>query len=353
MIGCSLPAPAHAADPAYGPPSALCTVTDPRLAEVSGLAVDGDRLLMVNDGGEELEVYVLDRGPDRSCRVTSVITSPVDPYDVEDLARAPDGTLWLADTGDNARNRDTVALHALREDGQSVLFRFTYPDGPHDAEALLLDGSGRPFILTKEPLGRAGIYTPSAAPSPFASTPLSRVGDLEFTPTGTPGGPLGEIGQVLVTGAALSPDGALAVVRTYTDAYVYAVSDGDVLAALAGEPVRVALPAAPQGEAIAFGANGRDLLVTSEGSPFEVTLLPVVASATPTSGAPDSELPASGPPASTASASASGSSAGGSSADGSSGGGAEDGNSTGVDLAIAGVLAAVLVTVYGVLRRRR
>lgn len=320
VIGCSLPPPAQAADPAYGPPSTMCTVTDPRLAESSGLVVDGSRLLTVNDGGDALEVFVLDG----SCRVTSVITSPVDPYDVEDLARAADGTLWLADTGDNDRDRDTVALHALREDGQSVLFRFTYPDGRHDAEALLLDPAGRPYVLTKEPLGRAGIYTPSAAPSAESSTPLERVGELELLPTGTPGGPLGEIGQVLITGAAVSPDGALAVVRTYTDAYVYAVPDGDVLAALAAEPVRVALPTATQGEAIAFAANGRDLVVSSEGVPFDITLVPALA-----------------PSASTAAPSPTGSASD-----------ADDGNSSGANLAVAAVLAAVLVGVYGVSRRR-
>ncbi|MEJ7703657.1 MAG: hypothetical protein WKF47_08330 [Geodermatophilaceae bacterium] len=312
VIGCSLPVPTLAADPAFGPPSVLCTVSDPRLTEASGLAVDGSRLLMVNDGGSALEVFVLDR----SCRVTSVVTSPVDPYDVEDLARAADGTLWLADTGDNDRDRDTVALHALREDGQSVLFRFTYPDGQQDAEALLLDRAGRPFVLTKEPQGRAGIYTPAAPPSVSAPTALERVGSLTFAATGTPGGPLGQTGQVLITGAAMSPDGALAVVRTYTDAYVYAVTDGDVLAALAGEPVRVSLPPAPQGEAIAFAANGRDLLVTSEGTPFDVTVLPAAAS----SGSAAVE--------------------------------AVERNSTGVNLAIAAVVAAVLVGFYGLLRRR-
>ena len=184
----------------------------------------------------------------------------------------------------------------------------------------LLDEAGRPFILTKEPLGQAGIYTPSAPPSPSRVTSLERVGSLVFAATGTPGGPLGEVGQVLITGAALSSDGALAVVRTYTDAYLYEVTDGDVVAALAASPVRVALPPAPQGEAIAF--DGSDLVVTSEGMPFDVTLVPAVA---PTAAA-------------TAEASI---------AD------VAEGNSTGVTLAIAAVVAALLVGGYSVLRRRR
>ncbi len=253
-----------------------------------------------------------------------MITAPVDPYDVEDLARAADGTLWLADTGDNDGDRDTVALHALREDGQSVLFRFTYPDGPHDAEALLLDPAGRPFIVTKDPLGRAGVYTPASPPTPSATTPLDRVGEFSYSPTGTPGGPVGALGQVLITGAAVSPDGALAVVRTYTDAYVYAVPDGDVLAALAAEPVRVALPEAAQGEAIAFAANSRDLVVSSEGVPFDIVTVPaLVPTAAATTASPTS-----------------------------SSSGSEGGNSEGTNLAIAAVLAAVLVGVYGISRRR-
>ena len=37
-------------------------------------------------------------------------TAAVDPYDPEDLAVGADGTVWLADTGDNNATRPTVAL---------------------------------------------------------------------------------------------------------------------------------------------------------------------------------------------------------------------------------------------------
>lgn len=295
---------------------------DARLTEASGLAVSGERFFMVNDGGDALEVYVVDP----QCRIETVLTAPVDPYDVEDLARAEDGTLWLADTGDNELARDTVALHALREDGQSALFRFTYPDGAHDAEALLLDPSGRPFLVTKDPFGRSGVYTPAGSPAPERSTPLEWVLDLQFNPTGSAGGPVGPLGQLLVTGGAVSPDGTLAALRTYTDAYVYDVVDGDVPAALAGTPTRIPLPPAPQGEAISFAANGVDLLVTSEGSPFDVTVLPAAtvppapARSDPQPPAPEADAPAS--------------------------------NRT-VDLVIAGGIAALLVGAYGSIRRKR
>src|SRR3954451_4099899 len=41
-------------------PSAQCQITDPRLPELSGLAVVGDRVLAMNDGGDQLAVYLLD-----------------------------------------------------------------------------------------------------------------------------------------------------------------------------------------------------------------------------------------------------------------------------------------------------
>src|SRR5439155_11026999 len=118
--------------------STLCTIKDRRIAESSGLAAAGDFIYTVNDGGDRLQVFVLDR----SCRVRRVIDNSLDPYDVEDLARGADGTLWLSDTGDNSISRPTVALERLTDSGAATLFRFSYPDGSRDAEALLLDRAG-------------------------------------------------------------------------------------------------------------------------------------------------------------------------------------------------------------------
>src|SRR5919107_3927084 len=107
VLGSALPASAQPADPAA--PGTRCQLTDPRLPEVSGLVEVGDRMLVHNDGGDSLDVYVLDR----TCAVVTVRSASVDPYDPEDMALAVDGTVWLADTGDNTATRPTVALLAL------------------------------------------------------------------------------------------------------------------------------------------------------------------------------------------------------------------------------------------------
>jgi hypothetical protein len=283
------PASPAGAEEAPGPPgtagtgTTVCTITDPRLAELSGLVVVGKSMFAVPDGGDQLSVLVLDD----SCAVTDVRTAPVDPYDPEDLAVAADGTLWVADTGDNGGDRPTVALHALRADGTAALYRLTYPDGPHDAEALLLAPDGTPYLVTKEVLGASRVYRPAAPLEDGATVSLEQAASVTVTLTGTPGGPVGRAGQLMVTGGAISRDGRLIALRTYTDAYLWPLTGADVPAALEGRPVRIPLPEFPQGEAISFAPDDRDVVIASEGSPN-----PVVEVSTEQPPAPAAEEPA-------------------------------------------------------------
>jgi hypothetical protein len=294
------------------------------LPELSGLVVVGDRMLAMNDGGDRVTVYLLDA----TCRVVEVHGAAVDPYDPEDMTVGHDGTIWLADTGDNRVNRATVALLALHPDGSTGVFRMTYPDGPHDAEALLLAPDGTPYIVTKEVLGSSGVYRPLKPLEKGATVGLGKVSTVHVTLTGTPGGPVGPAGQLMVIGGAVSPDGRSMALRTYTDAYVWPLSGSDVVGALTTPPVRIALPPSPQGEAISFSADGRHLVVASEGLPSAVTVVPVPAR--------PAAVPATAPERAAV--------------------GLTDFTRSGLSpitsAAIAAILAAVLVWIGGKLRRR-
>lgn len=251
-----LPAVAEPSEPVVA-----CTMNDKRLGELSGLVGDGERWYAINDGGTKSTVYVLNR----SCVVEKVISGPTDPYDVEDLARGSDGTFWLSDTGDNNKQRTTVALIALTPAGKTTLYRLTYPDGAHDTEALLLDRDDVPYLITKTPLGGAGIYRPTGPLASPGPTPLELVGSIQLSSTDTTGGPVpGAVGSVLVTGAASTADHKVIAVRTYTEAYLWGVPDGNLLGALGKEPLRISLPDERQGEAIAFEPDGT-LVSASEG----------------------------------------------------------------------------------------
>ncbi|MFC7659132.1 hypothetical protein ACFQV8_25980 [Pseudonocardia benzenivorans] len=186
---------ALAADP---PPGVRthCTVDDPRLAELSGLVVDGTpdkpTVWAMSDGGNRVAAYSIDP---QTCAVTGSRTATTNPFDAEDLARGPDGALWVADIGDNRSARNTVAVVTLPASGASKLYRFTYPDGPHDAEALLVGSDGVPVIVTKDPVTAAGIYRPQAAPTGVGPTPLTKVGQVSLPSSDTQGGPLGGSGR--------------------------------------------------------------------------------------------------------------------------------------------------------------
>ncbi len=274
------------------------------MQELSGLTSDGKQFFAVSDSDNgTLRVQVMGR----DCVVKRTITAPVDPFDVEDLAMAPDGTLWASDTGDNNKSRSTVALHKVTPSGAVERFRVTYPDGKHDAEALIVDKSGTPFIITKEPLGSALVYRPTGPLRTDVSVPLEQVARVSLSSTDTPGGPLdGTLDSRLVTGAASTADGTVVALRTYTDAYLYPVPDGDVVKALSGDPVRVPLPNEPQGEAIAFDPDGT-LISASEGAGTPVRAVagaaalaqPSVPATTTTPPPPAADQSQAAPPSST------------------------------------------------------
>lgn len=252
--------------PAFAAPRRMCALSDQRLAEVSGVVTTSTGYIVVNDGGDELRLFVLDR----ACKVDRVIRDAgLNPFDPEDLGRERDGTLWIADIGDNDRERTSIAVHRLTPGAsRAQLLRMTYPDGAHDAEAMVVQADGRVVIVTKEALGPAGVYRSTAAPRVGRTVALTRVGMLTIEPTGTEGGPpgLGRVAQRAVTGAAISRDRKRVVVRTYTDAYEWDVT-ADVAGAIVGrKPRRTPLPAEQQGESIAYTMDGAAFVTVSEGA---------------------------------------------------------------------------------------
>jgi hypothetical protein len=100
---------------------------------------------------------------------------------------------------------------------------------------------------------------------------MKSIGSVQLGFTGTPGGP-NVVGQVTVTGAAMSADGTRFVLRTYTDAYMWQVPS-TLAAALSTSPVHVSLPPQPLGEGVTF--SGTNLLIDSEKVGSAVYLVPV------------------------------------------------------------------------------
>jgi hypothetical protein len=231
----------------------MCTMSDPRVAALSGLVADGDRWYAVNAGGDKATVMVLRK----DCTVERQIVGDTDPFDVQDLGRAPDGTFLLADGGDRRLVRTTAALIALTPAGKSTLYRLSYPDGKHQASALLVGSNGTPYFVTKSAVGDSAVYAPVSRLESPGPTPMKKLATVKLSPTDTPGGPPpARTGSMTITGGAVNADGTVVALRTYTDAYLYPAPDKDIVKALAGEPVRVPLPDEALGEAVAFDSDG-------------------------------------------------------------------------------------------------
>lgn len=228
----------------------------PEIPEASGLAVSVHNPGLFwshNDSGSAAVLFAFDSAG----AVRARVRVPIPTRDWEDIsaARCASGDcLYIADIGDNRRVRRQVQIYRLPEpaagDANTAspdVFNATYPDGPHDAEAMfVVDASV--FVITKD---RTGIvYRATMTPSGG--------GELRFQP-------IAQLGLAAVTDAEASRDGAFVVVRTSREAVVYRTADLTRSVSTPHFRVRIDGLREPQGEGIAL--DGKMLYLSSEGGP--------------------------------------------------------------------------------------
>lgn len=262
-----------------GRPVTRCVVADRRLGQISGLVERPGGFVVVNDTGPV--VWRLDAGCNPIRR--SVLRPPPahDPnatpvggkrFDTEDVALDSDGTLWIADIGGNTAHRTAVSLFSWRLGAPATAvgrYDLRYPDGAHDAEALLRTRSGRVLIVAKTP-GPAGVYVADAPLRPTGQLRLAGRVDLRRAC------PECKARSRLITGGAVSADGTRAVLRTYDRAFEWHAPHGDLARVVTTEVPRLfSLPASRQGEAIAYTADAKTLLTATERLPAPIAAVPI------------------------------------------------------------------------------
>jgi hypothetical protein len=236
----------------------------PALPEASGVAVSRRTpgvLWSHNDSGEPVMVAF-----DAQGTVTGhVRVAGARVIDWEAVAVGPcaaGSCLFAADIGDNDADRGQITVYRVPEPapsdrmtGAAEAFHATYPDGPHDAEALFVTAAGDLFVVTKGETGHIALYR---FPQPLragSTVRLERVTVLGGRATK----------KDRITDAAASPDGRWIALRTRDVVTFYRTNE--LTSGRRGQAFHfdVRSLGERQGEGVAIAADGTVYLVSEGG----------------------------------------------------------------------------------------
>ena len=265
-----------------------------------------------NDSSKPI-VYALS---DKGAVLGSVHVTGAEVVNWEDIAVAPcpsGSCLYIGDIGDNRASRTSITVYRTPEPApnakatdQVETLHAKYPDGPRDAEALIVLPQGDMFVVTKGEDGPSYVYR---IPTPFRNgetVTLQWIGHVESTGGGVTKGGEQKHGKGSksgkngisdesdksgkaskhakkdkenkedvagrskrgdrVTGGGASPDGRWVVLRTH--AYVSFFPADEFVTGNARQALRFDVTALGelQGEGVAIANNGAMLLVGEGGA---------------------------------------------------------------------------------------
>ena len=218
------------------------------------------------DSGQPAALYLLNKD---GKQIKQINVPGAANRDWEDVAIGPGPAngvnyLYIGDIGNNNAPASPVSViyrvpeisdaNAAFDQNALAKITFSFPDGPKDAESLLLDPATKDiFIVSKENL-TAGLYRLPFPQSTSEAIVAEKVGTIP--------------GVVFATGGNISKDGSEILIRTYLAVYYWKVNSGEsigqTLTKAATKQLLVALE--PQGEAVCMDAEGKGFYTISEKS---------------------------------------------------------------------------------------
>lgn len=239
------------------------------LVEISGVAasrVTPGLLYIHNDSGNPNQVYLTDgSGADKG---TLTLTQQNN-RDWEDIAVGPGpiagkSYVYVADIGDNDAKYNTVMIYRFPEPdltGKSLPFimdvtnvdkiELKYPDGPRNAETLMVDPLTRDIYIASKESNLSKIYVARYPQSITTVTTLSPLVELLFNKA---------------TGGDISADGSEILLRSKEQVWYWKLPAGtSISAGLVTKPQYAPyFKNEPQGEGIGFAADGTGYYTDTE-----------------------------------------------------------------------------------------
>jgi len=247
------------------------------LNEISGIAASALRnniYYVHNDSGDTSRLFAIT--PDGTCK--NVIYFKGDPKekrgvcDCEDIAVSTGPVkgksyIYLGDIGDNGNERKYITVYRIEEKTQwakdsivnaaAVSVNLKYPDGPRDAETLMVDPVEKLIYIVSKRADTIGVYTAPLAFKPNDTLTLTRQCKLHFD---------GFRPFKWITAGDISRDGQQILLKSYEKVYYWKRSNNEpAWKTMMKKPQELPYKAEKQGEAIGFTLDGKGYYTTSEG----------------------------------------------------------------------------------------
>lgn len=239
------------------------------LIEISGVAaskINPGVLYIQNDSGNPSQVYLTDSsGADRG-----TLSLPTVPNrDWEDIAVGPGpiagkSYLYVGNIGDNDSKYSSVFVYRFQEPdlgGKTSpvslnisdidVIELKYPDGPRNAETLMVDPLTKDIYIASKESNNSHIYVSKFPQSTASATTMTPVVQLYFNKA---------------TGGDISPDGTEILLRSTELIWYWKLPAGTGIAAglLTKPQVAPYFNNEPQGEGIGFAADGSGYYTDTE-----------------------------------------------------------------------------------------
>lgn len=253
------------------------TLRDREMDEISGIAassINKNIYYIHNDSGDTSRFFAIN--PSGELKSTIYFKGDADDQkgvdDCEDIAVGPGPVtgksyVYLGDIGDNASQRKMIAIFRMEEKpswanagithSPVTSLHMRYPDGPKDAETLMVDPIEKLIYVVSKRHDTVGVYT---TPLNFRAkdTVTMTLRCKLFFPGVKP--------FKWITAGDISKDGQQILLKSYTKVYYWKRKDNEpVWQAMKRAPKELTYKMERQGEAIGFTPDAKGYYTTSEG----------------------------------------------------------------------------------------
>ena len=251
---------------------------DRDMDETSGIAASGindDIYYIHNDSGDTSRFFAIK--PDG--KLVSTIYFQGDPkeklgvHDCEDIAVGPGpdsgrSYVYMGDIGDNYSVRKYITVYRMEErtswadkktthHAHAVPIHFKYPDGPKDAESLMIDPIEKLIYIVSKRRDSVGVYTSPLIYKPNDTLLLTRRCRLYFS---------GIKPFKWITAGDISKDGTQVLLKNYVKVFYWKRQPGEhIWQTLLRKRRELPYTMEKQGEGIGFTPDGKGYYCVSEG----------------------------------------------------------------------------------------